>query len=248
LGLSGPVLPAPDSVRILATGGATTLAHFPLVSDNNYAAAGLWDALNRLPHPVPGGVTSCPAWSLGTLQLQFLHRGVEDGTATIFLSGCPGAIINDNDSRLLFGPGSAIGEVYATLAWLLGVPPNSLAGSATIPGTCPLTAIHDAAPWMGLDGIPWIATPGFDGLLLYARGGNYALHAGAPAQILWIAANAGSTLRIDGREDVTGKRYTTTATRDSAGQYPSRIDLPTPGCWRLTLDSSGTVWLLATSG
>ena len=64
-------------------------------------------------------------------------------------------------------------------------------------------------------------------------------------KILWVsrvAANPGSDLRISAQQMIGSKRIgSPVARRVTGGPGPSTINLPSPGCWRLTLRWSGHV-------
>ncbi len=109
----------------------------------------------------------------------------------------------------------------------------------------------------GLGGLRWIkAVPtssGITGHLFYghgARGAAAELHThglmpdGGTTKILWLIdhGTVGSALTIDGR-NLTGPGRSHQTFPEAGGgtfpysQYPSIVDVPTPGCWRFHVRS-----------
>ena len=130
---------------------------------------------------------------------------------------------------------------------------------------------HEANPLLGtLSGGKWVAgSPRTSRLVGYLFGGEvvdgrFAVYTGGlnpgtrtNEKILWIVSKrkrVGPRLAISGRKDgsttVTYRRRLAEAgSVDPPGyQYPSILDLPVPGCWKLTLRTgkvSATVSVLA---
>jgi hypothetical protein len=126
---------------------------------------------------------------------------------------------------------------------------------------CPVT-LAQTVPFepgrrSSLSDLPWIqAEPissGITGHLFYAQGPqlvqplytNGQLPGGAATKILWMVENShsGSELDISGTHLAPGQgsfQQTVPAATSPTTDYPSIVDVPAPGCWKLTL-ASGTV-------
>jgi hypothetical protein len=135
---------------------------------------------------------------------------------------------------------------------------NSAASVEAAAAHCAATPIRTTPfPEHGLGLLPWIeaspASAGITGHLFYA----YGLHGKAAelhthgvmphersTKILWVIKHAGTDrmLNIAGRNLSGGgtmhQRFPVAIS--PANNYPSILDVPTPGCWRFQL-SSGTV-------
>jgi hypothetical protein len=135
---------------------------------------------------------------------------------------------------------------------------NSVAGVEAAAAHCAATPIRTTPfPEHGLGPLPWIeaspASAGITGHLFYA----YGLHGKAAelhthgvmphersTKILWVIKHAGTgrMLNIAGRNLTGGgtmhQRFPVAIS--PANNYPSILDVPTPGCWRFQL-GSGTV-------
>ncbi|MGH2344657.1 MAG: hypothetical protein ACRDG4_05490, partial [Chloroflexota bacterium] len=143
---------------------------------------------------------------------------------------------------------------------------GTMAGASAAAARCAATPIRTTHfPERGLGPLPWIvaspASAGITGHLFYAYGlhGKAAeLHIhgmmphGRSTKILWVIKNdgAGRTLNIAGRNltggGTTHQRFP--AATSPIGDYPSILDVPTPGCWQFRLTSAtvqGTVTLRA---
>lgn len=152
--------------------------------------------------------------------------------------------------------------------WGVAPPVPGAALAATI--SCMQTPIQ-SRPYPGvLRGLRWIkATPtaqGITGHLFYGRtaqGQAADLHIhgtmpdGGTTKILWVIthSHSGPELLIDGHNLTTGGRTHQRFPAAGGGgvpgvQFPSIIDVPTPGCWQFQLRSGevrGTVTLRAVS-
>ncbi len=174
-------------------------------------------------------------------------------------------------NRIIVGIGSGV----ATLISLGLLPPRAVA--APLPGVALAAAVSCAQtpiqsrPFLGpLRGLRWImATPtsrGITGHLFYGRAAHglaadLHIHGtmpdGGTTKILWVITHGhiGSQLLIDGHNLTTrGQTHQEFPAVGGGGvpgtQFPSIIDVPTPGCWQFQLrsgDVTGTVTLRAVS-
>jgi hypothetical protein len=129
--------------------------------------------------------------------------------------------------------------------------------AAALAFTCPATAVRMnayAGEQGGLRGVPWVATSNgtFAGHLFYWGGTRFG-HAGLRTasifttrierrvnpKVLWIARKktASPTLSIVGRRlDAPGSfRSTRPRAEGPLAQFPSYVEIPTAGCWRVTV-------------
>jgi hypothetical protein len=144
---------------------------------------------------------------------------------------------------------------------LLAHPATQDAGRTVLAGGCGVTTLYRGSP------PPWTAPAFSDSspgpppwpFALSARGTvvavvfGYPLRAGAPTnpsnKVLWIMRlpRDGSPLKISARPlHATAPVIRSTWSADSSpGEiYPSGVNVPRPGCWRLTLDWAGhTDWI-----
>lgn len=157
-----------------------------------------------------------------------------------------------------YGLAASVAVLALTTQLQVPVGMNSVAGVEAATARCAATPIRTTPfPERGLGPLPWIeASPvssGITGHLFYAYGlhGKAAeLHThgmmsgGRSTKILWVIKHAGSgrMLNITGRNLSRGgtmhQRFPVAIS--PANNYPSILDVPTPGCWRFQL-SSGTV-------
>lgn len=113
--------------------------------------------------------------------------------------------------------------------------------------TCAAAPVHTGAPprWTAA---AWAGSPGFRVPYAVAGGDSAAafffarpLRAGHPTnpfnKVLWVvrAARNGKPLRIVARRGGQTVRITRRADAGPGEIYPSYVDLPSPGCWRLSL-------------
>lgn len=158
-------------------------------------------------------------------------------------------------------------------------PTNSytpVASSATavvqVPIGCPITPIY-TSPYSGPGSntipttLPWVqaepASFGITGHLFYAiNPQHYYLHAGGqfpggPAdKILWLIENPHATQELEIRGTALSNPQETfdevfSAASSPADNYPSIVNVPTAGCWQVTLTSglvTGTLifWVVNT--
>jgi len=128
------------------------------------------------------------------------------------------------------------------------------------PATCQTTPIYRGGTnQSGLADIPWVqakpSSSGIKGYLFFAGTGassNYRfLHTGSrypdgsTTKVLWEITNpqASDTIEVVGRKLSGGSevfRQSFPGAASPAGDYPSIVNVPTAGCWRLDL-KSGTV-------
>jgi hypothetical protein len=161
----------------------------------------------------------------------------------------------------------------ATLAAIAvgGLASAAPATSRTEAAACGARVHREPNPILGtLSGGRWVAgSPRTSGLVGYLFGGEvvdgrFAVYTGGlnpgtrtSEKILWIVPKrkrVGPRLAISGRKDgsttVTYRRRLAEAgsVQPPGHQYPSILDLPVPGCWKLTLRTgkvSATVSVLA---
>ena len=166
--------------------------------------------------------------------------------------------------------GAAAGLAAVVAAAVASAAPGATSGKA---GAVPCGArVHqEPNPLLGtLSGGRWVAgSPRTSGLVGYLFGGEvvngrFAVYTGGlnpgtrtSEKILWIVPKrkrVGPRLVITGRKDgsttVTYRRRLAEAgsVQPPGHQYPSTLDLPVPGCWKLTLRTakiSATVTVLA---
>lgn len=132
--------------------------------------------------------------------------------------------------------------------------------SSTILATCPVSHVHyglDMRAEPGLRAVPWIATSNgaFAGHLFYWSVTSWGRRrmlgarifttqrprkAGHP-KVLWLARHGAhyGSLDIRGRRlDAPGSFHTRFANRGTY-DFPSYVEIPTPGCWRVTVGAGG---------
>lgn len=132
--------------------------------------------------------------------------------------------------------------------------------SAAVLSACPVSHVHYRSyPGVGegLGGVPWIATSNgaFYGHLFYLEGTPWRLSKPVGAHIfttvvprnihpkvLWIARRkaAAARLVIRGRRLDAPGSFLTRAEGVGADQFPSYVEVPAAGCWRVTI-SAGSV-------
>ena len=162
--------------------------------------------------------------------------------------------------RIITGMGSVGALLVAGCGATFPTARVSLAASST----CAATPVR-TTPFPGvLNGLSWIAaTPlsaGVTGHLFYGSGAHgpaTAMHTrgmmpgGGSTKILWVIArgNVGDALTLAGR-NLSGPGTTKQSFQIAEGagvpgtQFPSIVDVPTPGCWQFHLRSgsvAGTV-------
>jgi hypothetical protein len=131
--------------------------------------------------------------------------------------------------------------------------------SAAVISGCPATHVHYASyPGVGngLSGGPWIATSNgaFYGHLFYVGGTPWRLSKPAVAHIfttvkprnlhpkvLWISRRGAATghLVIRGRRLDAPGRFVTRTANAGAYQFPSHVEIPAAGCWRVSISTAG---------
>lgn len=126
---------------------------------------------------------------------------------------------------------------------------SAIASPLSLPGSCGATPLF-AAPGpaasriAGLDGLDWsVAEPETMGLAAYFFGERPHLVSGGGAvgknKVLWVSSLEASGVLVITARPVTGTGAMVVESFPSAvsppGNYPSGIDLPTPGCWHLDL-------------
>lgn len=150
----------------------------------------------------------------------------------------------------------------AAAAGLVALAPAGAPPSRRV-AACRATPVHyrNAAPAPGsvrggVPGVPWLASTNgaFRAYLFYLGGTRWRRSHPAGARIfttrarlrvspkvLWVAlGKAGATLaiagtRLDGRGSF-GARYPAAI---GGGQFPSYVNVPAAGCWRVDVDSGG---------
>jgi hypothetical protein len=91
--------------------------------------------------------------------------------------------------------------------------------------------------WMGDDdfvAVLFYAGPGDPTMLTDGRAPN-----GANAKILWLVRNSSGPLTLRGTEQAKGAEFTQEI--DGGGSYPSIVEVPGTGCWKLEASVSGRV-------
>ena len=132
--------------------------------------------------------------------------------------------------------------------------------AAAVPGACPITPVF-TGPSLGspnLDFLPWMqAEPTSSRIIAYLffvgpefatthtygplhTGGGYP--DGRSTKILWhtVNPNASNDLQITGKKLGTDQetfQQTFPMASSPQGDYPSIVNVPTPGCWQLQLKS-----------
>ncbi|HEY7350180.1 MAG TPA: hypothetical protein VH599_17815 [Ktedonobacterales bacterium] len=140
---------------------------------------------------------------------------------------------------------------------------------AQAPAGCPITPIHTepySGPGSGSDpkGLPWVqaepASSGITAFLFYAIDPqHYFLHAGGRFpngpndKILWVIESPQATNEVEIKGTMLSHGHETfdqtfSEAVSPLGNYPSIIDVSTPGCWQFTITSgpvTGTmiVWV-----
>jgi hypothetical protein len=113
---------------------------------------------------------------------------------------------------------------------------------------CAATTVHYAATRVGT---PWIAVGrAFTGNVFYYseisgdgrvnQSDGLVAYAGVPGKVLWVPRNrrrAGATLVITARRLDGDGAFTQRLRAVPGRQFPSQLELPAAGCWRLTLRS-----------
>ena len=142
------------------------------------------------------------------------------------------------------------------------VAPHVLKVAGTVPASCPLTPVFTGSLGRSnLDVLPWMkAEPASSGIVAYlffagpvssATQTYRPLHTsggypdGSSTKILWSISNpnASSALEITGKKLSAGHEtfhQTVPMASSPLGDYPSIVNVPTPGCWQVQL-KSGTV-------
>jgi hypothetical protein len=135
--------------------------------------------------------------------------------------------------------------------------------AGTVPASCPITPVFtgpsggspnlDFLPWMkaeptssGIVAYLFFVLPGFATTHTYGplhTGGGYP--DGSTTKILWSInnPNASAALEITGKKLSAGHetfQQTFPMASSPRGDYPSIVNVPTPGCWQLQI-KSGTV-------
>jgi hypothetical protein len=142
----------------------------------------------------------------------------------------------------------------AVLAFGVALAPTHAATRAA----CAATPVHyakDTSAAGGLQRIPWLAAGQFHAHLFFYGGtpwtrerlGNAHIFTtvktrNVSPKVLWTPARAGSapTLRISGRRLDAPGRFSYLATRVPGDQFPSYVEVPQAGCWRVSV-ASGTL-------
>jgi len=144
-------------------------------------------------------------------------------------------------------------------ASLLITGPSAAAASNTNHASCPVSHVHyssDPTAASGLRMIPWIATSpsgGFHAYLFFYGGTPWPRHHLQGARIfttvkprsinpkiLWTTTRpqTGPTLLISGKRLDKPGHFSSRYPRASSGnQYPSYVEVPAAGCWRVTVTS-----------
>jgi hypothetical protein len=161
--------------------------------------------------------------------------------------------------------------VLAAVAFCAALAAPGASSRSARAAACGARVHQEPNPVLGtLSGGPWIAgSPRTSGLVGYLFGGEVvdgrvAVYTGGlnpgtrtSEKILWIVPRrkrVGPRLAISGRKDgstaVTYRRRLAEASTDQTPHhlFPSVLDLPVPGCWKLTLRTakiSATVSVLA---
>ena len=140
--------------------------------------------------------------------------------------------------------------------------------SAAVVSACPASHVHYVSyPGVGagLSGVPWIATSNgaFYGHLFYVGGTPWRVSKPVVAHIfttkkkrnlhpkvLWISRRGAATghLVIRGRRLDAPGMFVTRNANGGGYQFPSYVEIPTAGCWRVTISSasvSGSVVFVA---
>jgi hypothetical protein len=141
--------------------------------------------------------------------------------------------------------------------------PHLLKLAGTVPASCPITPVFtgpsggspnlDFLPWMkaeptssGIVAYLFFVLPGFATTHTYRplhTGGGYP--DGSTTKILWSINNPNASVALE----ITGKKLsaghetfqqTFPMASSPRGDYPSIVNVPTPGCWQLQI-KSGTV-------
>jgi hypothetical protein len=143
---------------------------------------------------------------------------------------------------------------------------TELKPAVAVPPQCHLTPVYLVQSTQGLEGVPWMkAEPPSSGIVAYLffadqgssnknqtyrplhTGGSYPN--GNSTKILWVidSPHAANTIEIVGKklsDDHETFRQIFQMALSPAGNYPSGVNIPTPGCWQLQLKSgaiTGTV-------
>jgi hypothetical protein len=150
-------------------------------------------------------------------------------------------------------------------------PMTILKPEVAVPRACPITPVFTGSSRgnQGLDFLPWMkAEPTSSGIVAYLffvrpefatthtygplhTGGGYP--DGRSTKILWYTANphASNDMQITGKKLSADQAMfqQTFPMASPAGDYPSIVTIPTPGCWELQLQSGTvtaavTVWVV----
>jgi hypothetical protein len=117
---------------------------------------------------------------------------------------------------------------------------------------CAATIVHYTATTVGT---PWVSADGlFRGHAFYYsqiagdgrvnQSDGLVAYAGVPGKVLWVPQNrrrAGATLVITARQQDGDGAFTQRLRGVPGKQFPSQLDIPAAGCWRLTLRSGRLV-------
>lgn len=159
--------------------------------------------------------------------------------AVLFVSGCA----NSAGTQAQRPQATPIQTSQATITVL----------SSPKPGGCSVTPIQASRfSRPDLDGLPWLqADPASSGITAHLFYGNRPLHTGGQfpdgtaAKILWVIDNPQATRELEITGSSLSNKYATfdltaPAALSPPTDYPSIVDVPTPGCWQFIL-KSGTV-------
>lgn len=131
--------------------------------------------------------------------------------------------------------------------------------SAAIVAACPASHVHYVsypAVGQGLSDVPWIETSNgaFYGHLFYVGGtpwrfskpvGAHIFTIAKPRnvhpKVLWISRRGAASghLVIRGRRLDAPGSFVTRNANPGGYQFPSYVEIPTAGCWRVTVSSAG---------
>jgi hypothetical protein len=142
-------------------------------------------------------------------------------------------------------PAARPGRIAAAVLAVAGLLPAGCGAEAAPPACAPAVSTGPLPAWARAgfsddgSGVPHVPGRG-DAILAVLFGAPLRAPpaAGRSNKILWVSrlpVTPGDPLRITARQDGGG-----TAEREvTGGPGPSVVDLPAPGCWRLTLSWSG---------
>jgi hypothetical protein len=174
------------------------------------------------------------------------------GIAVFVLSACTNQVPSPHQT-MVSTPAATVLAPHMALLKLAG----------TVPASCPITPVFtgpsggspnlDFLPWMkaeptssGIVAYLFFVLPGFATTHTYRplhTGGGYP--DGSTTKILWSINNPNASVALE----ITGKKLsaghetfqqTFPMASSPRGDYPSIVNVPTPGCWQLQI-KSGTV-------